>query len=327
MRMLSPSLRLPLLASLVLLGCSGDKSSGSEAANGKQGPVVALVNGQPVTAEEVEAKLREQPAFIRARYATPEKKKEFLDNLIRFELLAQEAQRAGLDKDPEIQATLQKVMVQKLLRQQQEATGTLSETELRKYYDEHLSEFVRPERVRVSHIFLPAVEGDTAKRNQARAAATKLLADVKAKSAGANTSAFELAAAEHSWDKATKSAGGDLGFLSREELTQAWEAPLAAAAFAITADSGVGPVVETSKGFHLVKLLGRQLGTNQDFDSVKARIESRLLSERRARALDDFIAGLKSKAKIEVRDDVLAQVKVDAEGAPALPPTSDARQP
>ncbi|WP_408889976.1 hypothetical protein VZQ01_36065 [Myxococcus faecalis] len=95
--------------------------------------MVALVNGQPVMEEVVvEAKRREQPAFIRARYAISEKT-EFLDNLSRLELLAQEARRVGLDKEPEILATPAKVMVQKLLRQQQEATGTPSETELRKH--------------------------------------------------------------------------------------------------------------------------------------------------------------------------------------------------
>ncbi|RKH35827.1 peptidylprolyl isomerase [Corallococcus sp. CA031C] len=317
-----PSLRPLLLTALLAVGCSG----GSRAPEGqgvkKAGPVVAQVNGQPVTAPELEARLNEQPPFVRARYASPEKKREFLDNLIRFELLAQEAKKRGLEQDPEIQTTLQKVMVQKLLRQQQDATGTLSESELRKYYDEHVTEFVRPERVRLGHLFLAAPKENVGKRNQVRAAATKLLAEVKAQSAGANKSAFELKAAEQSADTATRSAGGDLGFLTREELTKAWGAPLAEAAFALANASDLGPVVETDQGFHLVKLLGRQVGTNQEFEAVKSRIEGRLMAERRAKALEDFITSLKAQAKIEVHADVLEKVKVDIEGTPALPPTT-----
>lgn len=37
--------------------------------------------------------------------------------MIRFELLAKEARARGLEKDPEVQDTLRKVMVQKLVRQ------------------------------------------------------------------------------------------------------------------------------------------------------------------------------------------------------------------
>ncbi|WP_370644179.1 peptidylprolyl isomerase [Myxococcus sp. RHSTA-1-4] len=282
---------------------------------------MAVVNDRTLSSQDVKARLEEQPPFIRSRYATLEKKKEFLDNLIRFELLVQEARRQELDKDPEIQATLEKVMVQKLLRKQQEASAaTPGDAELRKYYDEHLSEFVRPERVRLSHIFLEAPQGDAGKRAQARAAAVKLLSEVKAQEVGASKSAFEMTATQQSQDNATKAAGGDLGFRTRDELTQSWGAALADAAFGLKTVSEIGQVVETEKGFHLVKLLGRQLGVDLPFDQARARIESRLLSERRARSMEEFVGGLKAKAKIEVKEDVLEQLKIEgAETSPALP--------
>lgn len=316
-----------VLLSLTLTGCGGG-SSPSQGKGGKaDGPPVAIVNGHALSTQEVKAKLEEQPPVIRGRYTSLEKKKEFLDNLIRFELLVQEARKRGLDQDPEVQATLEKVMVQKLLRTQQEAAaGALGEAELRKYYDEHLSEFVRPERVRVSHIFLAAPQGDAGKRAQARAAAVKLLSEVKAQEAGAARSAFELAATQQSQDNGSKSAGGDLGFRSREELAQSWGATLADAAFGLKTVSELGQVVETEKGFHLVKLLGRQLGMEQSFEQARPRLESRLLAERRAKGMDDFINGLKSQARIEVKDDALEQLKIDGvEGSPVPPVPAAAR--
>jgi peptidyl-prolyl cis-trans isomerase C len=313
-----------ILVSLALTGCGGGTSRSSAQDENAGGPPVAIVNGRTLSTQDVKAKLEEQPPVVRGRYASLEKKKEFLDNLIRFELLVQEARRQGLEKDPEIQATLEKVMVQKLLRKQQEAAaGTPGDAELRKYYDEHLSEFVRPERVRVSHIFLAAPPGDAGKRAQVRAAAVKLLTEVKSQESGVTRNAFELAAAQQSQDNGSRSAGGDLGFRSREELAQGWGASLAEAAFGLKTASETGQVVETEKGFHLVKLLGRQLGVEQSFDQARARIEARLLAERRAKGMEDFVAGLKAQARIEVKDEALEQLKVEGvEGSPVPPPAT-----
>lgn len=61
----------------------------------KSGPAVAEGGGITVTADELKARLDEQSPFVRARYATLERKKEFLENLIRFELLAKEAEKNG----------------------------------------------------------------------------------------------------------------------------------------------------------------------------------------------------------------------------------------
>jgi parvulin-like peptidyl-prolyl isomerase len=298
--------------SLALTAC-GDRGNSSNSDKGPKddSPVVATIGDRSITANDLKAKLEEQPPFVRARYATLEKKKEFLDNQIRFELLVQEARQRGLDKDPEVRATLEKVMVQKLLRTQQEsAAGAVSDEELRKYYDEHRDEFIKPERVRVSHVFFVSPKGD-AKRNEAQAAATKLLAELKRQEPAALQAAFEQAARTRSEDGTTKGAGGDLGYRTREELSQVWGPVLAEAAFGLKTMGELTTVVTTEQGVHLVQLTGRQAGMNQDFDSVKSRIENRLLTERRARGLDDFIAGLRQKTAVEIKEDALDQLKVD----------------
>ncbi|QRN93040.1 SurA N-terminal domain-containing protein [Archangium violaceum] len=131
--------------SLLLLVCAC-KESGSGTPP-KQEPVVARVGDSTITLQELKARLDEQPPAIRARYTTAERKKEFLENQIRVELLAQEARKQGLDKDPEVLASLERLMVQKLL-QKHAATlenQPVSEAELQKYYQEHLSDFGSPD--------------------------------------------------------------------------------------------------------------------------------------------------------------------------------------
>jgi peptidyl-prolyl cis-trans isomerase C len=105
------------------------------------------VGDSTITLQELKARLDEQPPAIRARYTTAERKKEFLENQIRVELLSQEARKQGLDKDPEVLASLERLMVQKLL-QKHAATlenQPVSEAELQKYYQEHLSDFRSPD--------------------------------------------------------------------------------------------------------------------------------------------------------------------------------------
>ncbi|HET6922314.1 MAG TPA: peptidylprolyl isomerase, partial [Anaeromyxobacteraceae bacterium] len=158
-----------LLASLAACG-QGPK---------KSGPAVAKGDGVLVTANDFKARLEEQSPFIRARYNTLERKKEFLDNLIRTELLARAAEKQGLDKDPEVLGALRKIMVQKLVQRifaEGDASKEIAEPEARKFYQEHQDDYVKPRKVRLAHILLAAPPGPD--RARAASQAKKLLARV-----------------------------------------------------------------------------------------------------------------------------------------------------
>jgi peptidyl-prolyl cis-trans isomerase C len=273
---------------------------------------VATVGNATITAAQYKGRLDEQAPFIRARYTTLERKQEFLNGLIQFEVLAQEAQRRGLDKDPEMQEALRKLMVQRMIRQVTEELKPPSETEVRQYYEEHHTEFVRPEQVRLSHIFLAAARGD-ARRAQVKAEALALLARARAQP---GQGGFEELARERSDDAASKSMGGDLGPRTAEELARTGGAALAQAAFSLQSPNELGPLVETEKGFHLLKLKLRQAGLHHSLESVKERIESRLLAERRTQALESLVKQLRERAQVHIDEKVLDGVQP----APATTP-------
>ncbi len=292
-------------------GCGRGKPG---AAPQEQGPVVAVVGEGQITQQELEAKLAEQPAFVRSRYSTLEKKKEFLENLVRFELLAQEARRRGLESDPEVRAMLEKVMVQRLVKAETESqdAATVSDEEARAFYEANLSEYVKPERVRVSQLVLLAPRGSP-ERQKAVAQAGRLAAEIQ--KGGDTLRAFDAAVRSHSQDTSTQARGGDVGFRTREELVALGGTALADAALGLKAVGQLSAPVETDQGVHLLMLQARQVGSEQTFDQVKPRIVQRLGSERRARALDTLVQSLREKAKVEIKEDVLA--KVDAQALPA----------
>lgn len=279
--------------------------------------MVARVGDGEITAAELEAKLNEQPAYVRTRYQTPAAKQEFLDNLVRFELLMQEAKRQKLDADPEVRATLEKLMVQKLIQRNaaKTAENEPSEEELRQYYQAHLSEFSRPERVRISHVFFASAASDP-RRPQVQAEAVKALSEVRKQEAGPLKNAFSELAKQRSDDAATKPLAGDLGFKTKEELVQQWGAELSEAAFAI-ANQGDMVQVTSARGVHLLKLTGRQPGMDRSFESVKAVLESRVKLEQRAQAMDRLVAELRAKTTIHVDGKALEAVKVSGETASA----------
>lgn len=296
-----------LVAATVVFACS----RGSKA-----GPAVAEGDGVTVTAEDFKARLDEQSPFVRARYATIERKKEFLENLIRFELLAKEAEKKGLDKDPEVRATLRKIMVQKLVRQAfDEGAPAASESDARTYYDEHQDEFVKPERLRVSLIWLDAPAGSP-QRPAKLSEAQKIFSRLKSEEAK-NPMAFGTLARDLSTDMATKAGGGDVGYRTREELGRQYSPELAAAAFALRDVGQETGVLETPAGFAIVKLMARQAAVSKSFEEVKSQLVARVSREKRTKDFDEHIKELREKAGIKINEEELAKIAVS--GPPGVP--------
>ncbi|HVE82052.1 MAG TPA: peptidyl-prolyl cis-trans isomerase [Myxococcales bacterium] len=299
------------------MGCRGKDTPGDVESRGR---AVARVGHGAITEDTFLRKLDEQPAFVRSRYRSLQAKKEFLDNLVRFELLAQEARRQRLDQDPEVKATLEKLIVQKLVQAHAaEASKELpTEGELKKYYEGHLQEFVRPERLRVSHLFFASAANDP-KRTQIQQEAKKLRAEIDKKEATL-PSAFADTARTRSEDPATKSLGGDLGFKTKEELATQWGPEMADAAFGLK-NQGDSAEVMTQRGIHLLKLTGRQPGTERDLAAARQVVESRVQMEKRSRATDDLVAKLRSSTEVSVDEKVLESIEIRADGTAAVSPS------
>jgi peptidyl-prolyl cis-trans isomerase C len=158
------------------------------------------------SARRVRAINRQSP-YIRARYTSLEQKKEFLDSLIRFEILAKEAYRRGLDKDPEVVRTMKQVMIQKLMREEFDTkvtADTVADDEMKKYYDANLADYVKPEEVRASAIIL---------KNKAQA--DRVLLEAKG-DAGKTNKGFRDLVAKYSSDEETKLRGGDLRYFDAQ---------------------------------------------------------------------------------------------------------------
>ncbi len=316
MQKLGLFLSICLLVPLGMGGCQKKPSDAqgappkNTAAGGPSGPPqsaeelktpLAQIDDVVITLGEFQERVNRQSPYIRARYTSLEQKKEFLDSLVRFEVLAKEAYRRGLDKDPEVIRTMKQVMIQKLMRDEFDAKVTadsITDAEMKTYYDANLDEYVKPEEVRVSAIIL---------KNKAQA--ERVLIEAKG-DAGKTNKGFRDLVMKYSTDEETKLRGGDLRYLEQKST----DVPPAVikGAFALMNTGDVSPVVDAGNGtFYILKQTGRRKSMTKSFDDAKPQIRNKLFREKRLAAQKDFIDGLRAKAKIEIDEANLAKVRID----------------
>lgn len=291
------ALVLALTFSPLLPGVLGCRDMAAKASDRKEG-VLAQVDDVVITVSEFQDRINAQSPYVRARYASLDHKKEFLDNLVKFELLAAEAKRQGLDQDPEVVRTVKQVMIQRLLRQKFDTmkADDISDADVKAYFDAHPEEFNRPPEVRVSLILVPD-----------EATAKKVLADPRAQ--GLENVGFRDLVAQYSTDSETKERGGDLRFF--DEKNRELPPELVQAAFKLSNMGEVSPPVKTARGYALLKLTGRRSPLVRTLAEVSQSIRAKLFRERRQRLLDEFERSLRQKARVQIHEQRLATVKVD----------------
>ena len=268
--------------------------------------VVATVGDRTITVGDVTEQINRLSPYIRRRWATPEKRKEFLQKLIRVELLSQEAERQGLADDPEVQRTVKQVMIRLMVKNDLEKEmlpTSIEEKILREEYEKEHDKYHRPAQIRASHIVV-----------KDEATAAKLIGEFKAKSK--DRKLFREKAKKVSIDEETRGRGGDLGYFSRpaERRDDEPEVEEEVAEAAWTLEK-VGDLLDkplrTNTGWHVIKLTNKKPEMNRSFDSVKRLIENRLLRKARREGMDKFVESLRSKAKIQVFEENLAKMEIE----------------
>ena len=213
-------------------------------------------------------------------------------SLVIRELLLQEAERRGLDAEPNLDGmgrreTESEAMIRELTEIEIKPRLPAPD-DLRNFYNAHPEQFRAPSVYEASHILVAAPESDLERRDRAREHAAELLDLLKS-----DETAFGRMAKKHS-ACASAANGGSLGQLSEGDLAPEFEAALE-----LLAPGQIGDMlVETRYGFHLVRLDARARGDVLPFESVRERIAETLEKASWASAGRDFIQRLVDRADI-----------------------------
>lgn len=198
-------------------------------------------------------------------------------------------------------------------------TVSVSEDDLKKFYNENLARFKVSEERRARHILIKADKRASADdRAKARAKAEAVLAQVQK-----HRAAFAEIAKKESQDEGSAATGGDLDYFGRGAMTK----PFEDAVFAMKKGDLSG-IVESEYGFHIIELTDARGGEQRSLESVRAEIEDevkrRQAQARYAEAAETFsntvyeqadsLAPAAEKLKLEVKR-VPRLARVPAPGA------------
>ena len=153
------------------------------------------------------------------------------------------------------------------------AQVTVTDGELRDYYEKSKARFVTPEKRRASHILIQIPAG-----KDADVIARKKAEDILAQARSGKD--FGALARQYSQDVGSAAKGGDLGWAERSNFV----APFADALFSTPVGEIRGPV-KTQYGYHIMRVDEIQAGKSQSFEQARAEVEAQV---RRDHAADRF---------------------------------------
>lgn len=274
--------------------------------------VLARIGTHEITVGEFAETIAEKGPFLRMRYNSPERRRELLDQMVRFELLAQGAASRGFDDLPEVQRARNQILIRRFLAREFDdriQLSDVSDADVAAYYEAHRDQFHMPEQVRASHILLATA-----------AEAQRVMRLVQANPEDVRL--FRSLAEQFNRDPNSQDRYGDLGFFSRVDQRRADEPDLPAelvdAAFALDTIGTVSPtVVSSPRGFHIVKLTGRRSPLDRTLEEARETIRNRLWRERREAAVEALVERLRAESDVEEHLELLSEVHIDAPPAGA----------
>jgi len=207
-----------------------------------------------------------------------------LEELIRQQLLVNDAQKTGLAQNKDIQAAVDEFRRTLIVREvARKITDNINvtEAEIRLFYEEQKQILTEPALFKVSEIVV-----------ETRLKANELLIEILK---GAD---FATTAREHSISDSA-AQGGDLGILNSVPFPQMADALLA------LEQGDISSVFKGSKGYYIIRLDEKKGGQPLAYDDIKEEIRQNRLLFKQQQAILDRINELKEKAHIEINEDLL----------------------
>jgi foldase protein PrsA len=297
------------LLSLAFAGCSGGSSTGA----------VASVNGQDISRAEYDAKLEAGPQG-----------KAVLTQLVQGALIDQYAKDNHVDvSDADVDKKIDEYKskypagqfdsilksqnltmddVRKIVRQQLTVTKAVdgnvkvSDADIKAYLDKNHATLDTPEQVQAKHILVADL-----------ATANKVEAELKG---GAD---FAAEAKKYSTDPSSKDKGGDLGFFGKGQMVPSFQAAAFSQPIGV-----VGPPVKSPFGYHIIVVEAKKPKTIATLANSGDKIKAQLMQTQEQQQIPQFLAGLRSKATIQIYDDKLKDALPPAPPAPAATPAASA---
>jgi peptidyl-prolyl cis-trans isomerase C len=277
----TPSTRLSVVVAIALLATACGKGPQAPASSATEKPAenapapVATVNGTPISRAEYDIYLKSLLQGRPSTDLTAEQRGQVLDQMISMNLLATQATKDGLDKDPDVAARLNVLRTRVLADAASEhflKGKEPTDAELHAEYDSAVASMDKTE-YHARHILVASKEK-----------AEQLIKKIKG---GAK---FEDVAKAESTD-GSKTNGGDLGWFTLTRMAK----PFGDAVKGLKKGEMTSEPVQTQFGWHIIKLEDTREVAPPPFDQVKQQVTNGAIQKK----LQAYVDSLKQNAKIE----------------------------
>ena len=311
------------IISLIMV-CAAFQATAEEKA-GESGKV-AVVNGTVISQEQFDREMIPVQEVIKAKGKSLSDKEmaavkqQLLDKIIKNELLYQECQKNHVEvtdtevnqkvdstkskfaSDADFQQRLKELNTNEdLYRSQikrelaiqhlinQKFKPTVTDQEVKAYYDDNPDKFKQASQVKASHILIKV--DSTAAQAQKDAAKKEIEGLLKRVKSGED---FAAVAKEKSQCPSSAN-GGDLGFFSKGQMVK----PFEDAAFSMKPGE-ISDIVETQFGYHIIKVTDKKDEKTIGFDEAKEDIRKTIGREKIANSYNKFYAEVRGKATVDI---------------------------
>ncbi len=232
----------------------------------------ALKKKYTATEEEVKKEMEEQVNLLKGVLKSEGKKDPTFEDVLRLRGDTLESFRERTRKNVLLEKVKQAIASEKKI--------SVSEAEVKEFYEKNPQLFVRPTRVHLQHIYkMPKPNAKTANETawaEAKKDIEKALARIRA---GEN---FEAVARSMS-DAPDKEQGGDMGWMPMSGLP-----PFYVEVVTRLQPGEISEPVKSSLGWHLVRLLERESEQKISLEKVKENIRKMIYERKLDEAIYDF---------------------------------------
>ena len=242
--------------------------------------VLAIAAGNEITEKDLNAIISRYPQEQRGALQNEGQKKQLIEQLISFELMSKFGKEINLDQTQEYKEAMENISkevitsmaINKIL-----ADVTVTDEEVKKYYDDNKEAFGKPATVSARHILVATEEE-----------ATKAKEEIVS-----GEISFGDAAMKYSTCPSNQQ-GGNLGEFSKGMMVPEFEEA------AFNAEIGaITEPVKTQFGYHLIMVDSKNEASVQSFDEVKDNVLNQLLKQNQHVKYDQILKELEEKYGVD----------------------------
>lgn len=180
------------------------------------------------------------------------------------------------------------IAIQQFIEKEFAQKVTISEQEMKSYYDENPKAFKQPEKVQCRQILIKVnPKSDQSQKDEARQELEKVQEKLQ--------EGEDFAALAKEFSQGPRSTqGGNLGYLSRERLPKLLEE----VAFSLKTGE-VSDIVETQFGCHLIKVSDKKPETTTPYNEAKDKIKNSLKQEEVRKLIEQYLKEQKKQGDVK----------------------------